>query len=68
MLMLIVYVINPLILWLVFDLKAVAGTIWGVGVLILIVYGAFRNEPPLRKVPGDAGNIDFGNRRGIQQK
>lgn len=55
-----------LIIWLAFDQTRIAGTIWGVGMLILVVYSAFRNEPTLRKEPGDAGNIDFGNRQGIQ--
>ena len=39
------------------------GSIFGAGMLILIVYCAFRNEPTVRKRPGDAGNIDFGNRQ-----
>ena len=54
------------VLWLVFDSLRIAGSVWGCGMLILIVYSAFRNEPTLRKEPGDAGNIDFGNRQGIQ--
>lgn len=39
------------------------GSIFGAGMLILIMYCAFRNEPTVRKRPGDAGNIDFGNRQ-----
>ena len=42
------------------------GSVFGCGMLVLIVYAAFRNEPTVRKNPGDAGNIDFGNRHGIQ--
>ena len=55
-----------LVLWLVLDFPRIAGTVWGCGMLVLIVFSAFRNEPTVRKVPGDAGNIDFGNRQGIQ--
>ena len=39
------------------------GSVFGSGMLILIVFAAFRNEPTVRKRPGDAGNIDFGTRR-----
>ena len=55
-----------LVVWLALDFPRLAGSIWGCGMLILIVYSAFRNEPTLRREPGDAGNIDFGNRQGIQ--
>lgn len=49
------------VLWL-FDLGRLAGTVFGVGMLILIFYAAFRNVPTLRDKAGDGGNIDFGNR------
>ena len=51
-----------LILAFAADFPRVAGAIFGVGMIILIVYCAFRNVPTVRKRPGDAGNIDFGNR------
>ena len=50
----------------VLDFPRAAGSFFGCGMLVLIVYSAFRNEPTVRKNPGDAGNIDFGNRQGIQ--
>lgn len=40
----------------------IAGAIFGCGMIVLILYAAFRNVPTLRKKPGNAGNIDFGNR------
>ena len=55
-----------LILWLLVDVPRAAGAVWGCGMLVLVVFAAFRNEPTVRKVTGDAGNIDFGNRQGIQ--
>lgn len=45
-----------------FQMPRLGGAIFGCGMLILIVFCAFRNEPTVRKRPGDAGNIDFGNR------
>lgn len=54
--------IISLLLAYVFDFPRVAGALFGVGMIILIVFSAFRNEPTVRKRPGDAGNIDFGNR------
>ncbi len=50
----------------VLDFPRAGGSFFGCGMLVLIVFSAFRNEPTLRKEPGDAGNIDFGNRQGIQ--
>ena len=55
-----------LVLWLALAMPRAAGAVWGCGMLVLVVYAAFRNEPTGRKDPGDAGNIDFGNRQGIQ--
>ncbi len=51
-----------IVFWLAFDLPRVGGSIFGCGMLILIVLSAFRNPPTVRKRPGNAGNIDFGNR------
>ena len=51
------------IILLLFGAKVAAGAVFGCGMLILIVYSAFREVPPLRKNPGDGGNIDFGMRR-----
>lgn len=51
-----------LAVWLALDAARLASAIFGCGMLILIVYAAFRNEPTVRKRPGNAGNIDFGNR------
>lgn len=51
-----------LILALAFGFERIASALFGCGMIILIVYCAFRNEPTVRKRPGDAGNIDFGNR------
>ena len=50
-----------LIISFAFDMPRAGGSIFGCGMLILIVYSAFRNVPTLRKQPGNAGNIDFGN-------
>ena len=61
-----VLTVIALILWLAFAMPRAAGAVWGCGMLVLVVYAAFRNEPTVRKEPGDAGNIDFGNRQGIQ--
>ena len=55
-----------LILAFALDFPRAAGSFFGCGMLVLIVFSAFRNEPTVRKEPGDAGNIDFGNRQGIQ--
>ncbi len=52
--------------WLAFDAEKIGGVIFGCGSLFMIFFAAFRNLPTLRKEPGDAGNIDFGNRTGIQ--
>ena len=47
------------------DLKVayvrIAGTVFGIGMFLLLFYVAFRNVPTLRKQSGDGGNIDFGN-------
>ncbi len=51
------------LVFVVLGLTRVAGAIFGCGMLILIVYSAFREEPPMRKHPGNGGNIDFGNHR-----
>ena len=45
-----------------FDLTRLAGLVLTVGLLILILFAAFRNAPTVRKNPGNGGNIDFGNR------
>ena len=50
-----------LVLFFGFGLSKISWSVWGCGMLVLIVYAAFRNEPTVRKEPGDAGNIDFGN-------
>lgn len=49
----------PLIL---LNYPRLAGSIFGCGMLILIVYCAFRNVPTVRRRTGDGGNIDFGTR------
>lgn len=54
--------IISLLVAFVIDAPRAAGSIFGCGMLILIVYAAFRNVPSVRRRPGDAGNIDFGNR------
>ncbi len=51
-----------LIIAFAIQMPRLGGAIFGCGMLILIVFCAFRNEPTVRKRTGDAGNIDFGNR------
>ena len=48
------------VLWFL-DYVRIAGTVFGIGMFLLLVYVAFRNVPTLRKQAGDGGNIDFGN-------
>lgn len=51
-----------LIISFLLDMPRLGGSVFGCGMLILVFYCAFRNMPTVRKRPGDAGNIDFGNR------
>ena len=51
-----------LIIAFLLDMPRLGGSVFGVGMLILVFFCAFRNMPTVRKRPGDAGNIDFGNR------
>lgn len=50
------------ILLMILGYAKIAGSVFGTGMLILIIFSAFRNPPSLRKDPGHGGNIDFGNR------
>ncbi len=40
----------------------IAGAVFGVGMILLVFFAAFRNVPTIRKKTGDGGNIDFGTR------
>lgn len=51
-----------LLLAFVFDLPRAGGATFGCGMIILIMFTAFRNVPTVRKRPGDGANLDFGNR------
>ena len=54
--------IIALIVSFVLDFPRAGGALFGCGMLILIMYAAFRNVPSVRKNPGNAANLDFGNR------
>lgn len=50
------------ILGFVFDWPEVGGTVGCIGLLVLILYCAFRNEPTVRRVSGDSGTIGIEKR------
>ncbi len=50
-----------IIVWLI-GFPRIAGAVFGVGMILLVFFAAFRNVPTVRKKTGDGGNIDFGMR------
>ena len=61
-----ILIVISVLISFVLDMPKLGGSFLGVGVLILVFFAAFRNVPTVRSEPGDAGNIDFGNRQGVQ--
>ena len=43
-----------------FNLPRASGAVFGCGMLVVVIYSAFRTPPPKRQEPGGGGNIDFG--------